>query len=304
MHQSLFYQVSAGVFVFFLVSAARASVARRGPPRSTALVYAAFTHVHAAGCCRCFRASRCSGPIYVPGRSLHAAGLSAAAGRAGDGDRPGDAIASRRAAGVTGGSPPRIAVVFVATFLAVQWPFADFLVSPWARNDFFGSHRMDYGVHAADPGALVSAQPARQPRRRPADRGGARVRLGAARPVVGQLDVAGAAMIAPRDESRDARWPSCCPVRWRRWRMSAAPTRSLPARPVPTTCASACGCPASFPAARRSRSAWPAPRAPADYRVARPRGAMERRLQGRAAPRDLPRPCPAIRRCMPPSSGS
>ena len=32
------------------------------------------------------------------------------------------------------------------TFVAVHWPFADFLVSPWARNDLFGSHRMDYGV--------------------------------------------------------------------------------------------------------------------------------------------------------------
>ena len=39
-----------------------------------------------------------------------------------------------------------LAVVFVITFVAVQWPFADFLVSPWARNDLFGSHRMDYGV--------------------------------------------------------------------------------------------------------------------------------------------------------------
>ena len=39
-----------------------------------------------------------------------------------------------------------LAVVFVATYLAVQWPLADFLVSPWARNDVFGSHRMDYSV--------------------------------------------------------------------------------------------------------------------------------------------------------------
>jgi hypothetical protein len=39
-----------------------------------------------------------------------------------------------------------IAVLFVAVFFTTQWPFADFLVSPWARNDFFGSHRMDYGV--------------------------------------------------------------------------------------------------------------------------------------------------------------
>jgi hypothetical protein len=39
-----------------------------------------------------------------------------------------------------------VAVLFVAVFVAVQWPFADFLMSPWARNDFFGSHRMDYAV--------------------------------------------------------------------------------------------------------------------------------------------------------------
>jgi hypothetical protein len=39
-----------------------------------------------------------------------------------------------------------IAVLFVAVFFAVQWPVADFLVSPWARNDVFGSHRMDYAV--------------------------------------------------------------------------------------------------------------------------------------------------------------
>src|SRR5439155_14075894 len=37
-------------------------------------------------------------------------------------------------------------VVFLAAFLAVQWPFADFLMTPWARNFFFISHRMDYGV--------------------------------------------------------------------------------------------------------------------------------------------------------------
>ena len=28
----------------------------------------------------------------------------------------------------------------------MQWPFADFLMTPWARNFFFISHRMDYGV--------------------------------------------------------------------------------------------------------------------------------------------------------------
>jgi len=39
-----------------------------------------------------------------------------------------------------------IAVAFVAAFVAVQWPFADFLMSPWARNPLFVADRMDYGV--------------------------------------------------------------------------------------------------------------------------------------------------------------
>lgn len=35
-------------------------------------------------------------------------------------------------------------VVFLAVFMAVQWPFADFLQSPGARNAFFGSGYLDY----------------------------------------------------------------------------------------------------------------------------------------------------------------
>ena len=35
-------------------------------------------------------------------------------------------------------------VLFLAVFAAVQWPFADFLQSPAARNAFFGSHYLDY----------------------------------------------------------------------------------------------------------------------------------------------------------------
>ncbi len=34
---------------------------------------------------------------------------------------------------------------FLAVFIAVQWPFADFLQSPAARNWFFGAHYLDYG---------------------------------------------------------------------------------------------------------------------------------------------------------------
>jgi hypothetical protein len=38
------------------------------------------------------------------------------------------------------------AVVFLATFAAVQWPFADFLMSPAARNAFFGAKYYGYYV--------------------------------------------------------------------------------------------------------------------------------------------------------------
>ena len=43
-----------------------------------------------------------------------------------------------------------------SAFLAVQWPFADFLMTPWARNWFFGSDRMAYSVDPAFQAALVS----------------------------------------------------------------------------------------------------------------------------------------------------
>ncbi|MBI3209678.1 MAG: hypothetical protein HYZ37_12370 [Candidatus Solibacter usitatus] len=38
-------------------------------------------------------------------------------------------------------------ILFLASFLAVQWPFADFLMSPASRNWFFGTHYFDYGTH-------------------------------------------------------------------------------------------------------------------------------------------------------------
>lgn len=36
---------------------------------------------------------------------------------------------------------------FFAIFLVVQWPFADFLMSPGARNWFFGAHHIDFGTN-------------------------------------------------------------------------------------------------------------------------------------------------------------
>jgi hypothetical protein len=42
-----------------------------------------------------------------------------------------------------------IAVAFLVAFIAVQWPFADFLMTPWARNRIFIADRMPYTVDTA-----------------------------------------------------------------------------------------------------------------------------------------------------------
>ena len=59
-------------------------------------------------------------------------------------------------------SPSRSSSVFVA----VQWPFADFLMSPWARNWIFATNRMAYMVPPAVQARWYRDQSARQPRAR------------------------------------------------------------------------------------------------------------------------------------------
>ena len=143
MHQSLFYQVSAGVFVFFLVSAARAA-RTRWPATTIALVYSALTMAMLL-ILPLFPGQPLLGPIYVqvdrfmpPDFPL----LLVVPALVID-------VLMRR---VTPGgwrdwiSAALLGAAFVISFAAVQYPFADFLMSPWARNDLFVSHRMDYGV--------------------------------------------------------------------------------------------------------------------------------------------------------------
>ena len=141
MHQSLFYEITAGLLPFFLVSAARASVAR-WPATATALVYMGVT-IAMGLILPLFHAQPLLGPIYVhvdrfmpPDFPLllvaPALAIDLAMQRAGrDGERDWLLAAA-------------IAVAFVGVFLAVQWPFANFLMSPAARNAFFNSHRMPY----------------------------------------------------------------------------------------------------------------------------------------------------------------
>jgi hypothetical protein len=44
-----------------------------------------------------------------------------------------------------------VGVAFLAVFVAVQWPFADFMQTPAARNWFFGSGYLDFSTPARSP---------------------------------------------------------------------------------------------------------------------------------------------------------
>jgi len=52
-----------------------------------------------------------------------------------------------------------MAPVFVATFVVVQWPFADFLMTPWARL-VFATDRMAYMVPPVVQGRWYRLEPA------------------------------------------------------------------------------------------------------------------------------------------------
>ncbi len=145
MHQSHFYQVSAGVFLFFLISAARASVAR-WPATTIAAVYTGVTLIMMV-LMPLFPAQPLLGPIYVQVDRfmptdfpllLLAPALAL------------DLVLQRVRDRVNDWTLALLAsVVFLAALLAVQWPFADFLMTTAARNWFFVSHRMPYSVDAA-----------------------------------------------------------------------------------------------------------------------------------------------------------
>ena len=143
MHRALFYEVSAGAFPFFLVSAARASKARWAATM-TALVYMGVTIVMILAL-PLFRAQPLLGPIFVqvdrfmpPDFPL----LLCVPALLID-------VLVRRMTGRDWRLSLVLAIGFVAVFIAVQWPFADFLMSPWARNRFFISDQIPYSVDPA-----------------------------------------------------------------------------------------------------------------------------------------------------------
>jgi hypothetical protein len=141
MHRSLFYKVACGVFPFFLVSAARASAAR-WPATMVAAVYTGITFLM-VWILPLFEGRPLLGPIYVPLETFHPPNpplllivpalvidlLMQRLGRTRD----------WTLSAVT-------AIAFLGVFFAVQWQFANFLVSTWSRNWIFATHRMNYGV--------------------------------------------------------------------------------------------------------------------------------------------------------------
>ncbi|HZR24171.1 MAG TPA: hypothetical protein VFA59_11325 [Vicinamibacterales bacterium] len=160
MHQTHFYQVSAGVFLFFLVSSARASFAR-WPATIVASVYTGLT-MFMLLFLPLFAAQPLLGPIYVqvdrfmpPDFPLllivPAIALDLVMRRGKGGSPEGLRYNSSRADGRI--NDWLLALVasaaFLVTFFAVQWPFADFLMTPAARNWFFASDRMQYSIGPA-----------------------------------------------------------------------------------------------------------------------------------------------------------
>jgi hypothetical protein len=145
MHQSLFYEVSAGVFLFFLVSSARASIAR-WPATIVASVYTALT-LFMVVLLPLFRARPLLGPIYVqvdrfmpPDFPLLLIVPALAL----------DLVMQRGRGRISDWLLALVAAaVFIAAYIAVQWPFADFLMTTAARNWLFVSHRMPYSLDPA-----------------------------------------------------------------------------------------------------------------------------------------------------------
>ena len=145
MHRSLFYLVVSGVFPFLLVSAARASRAKW----AATLVAAVYTAIVFAmlWILPLFEGRPLLGPIYVPlDRFLPP-------------DPPlllivpailVDLVMQRaRRAGLERRDWTLAAVLgvaFCASFAAVQWPFASFLMSEWSHNWVFATDRMAYMV--------------------------------------------------------------------------------------------------------------------------------------------------------------
>ncbi len=154
MHQAHFYVAACAIFPFFLVSIARASLAR-WPATAAALVYM-LVKASMIWILPLFEARALLGPIYVQVDRfiptsfplmliVPAVAIDLAMRRI----RPGR---DWRLAVVTG-------ALFLAAFLPAQWIFATFYVSPASSNWFFGGHLMPYFVDPSSQQRWFELQP-------------------------------------------------------------------------------------------------------------------------------------------------
>jgi hypothetical protein len=157
MHGAAFYRISLSVYPVVLVAVARAS-RLRWPATKAALVYMAFTAV-LMWVLQLFPATPKLGPIYQ--HITHMVGM----------DFPLLLVAPAFAVDclllVVGtrsrwwALAPGLAVAFLAAFMLVQWPFANFLLSPAARNWFFNADNFVYWMPSTNIRFLHQFQSAR-----------------------------------------------------------------------------------------------------------------------------------------------
>jgi hypothetical protein len=144
MHSSIFYLVAAIAFPMVLVAAARAS-RLRWPATTAAAVYM-LLWASLVWIMPLFPAEPRLGPVRQPVTHMVPMQfplLLVAPALAVD-------WILRRWKGAQGWTLAlALGAAFVAVMLAVQWPFASFLLSPWSRNWFFATHEFPYFISSA-----------------------------------------------------------------------------------------------------------------------------------------------------------
>jgi hypothetical protein len=144
MHSSFFYELTACLFPLLLVACARGSCGAhlRWPATLAATVYMMITLIM-LWVLQLFHATPMLAPIYNPVTHMvpppfpfllvvPAIGI--------------DILVRRFGSGRDWLLAAAIGVMFLVTFGLVQWYFADFLMSPHARNFFFGADQWDYNI--------------------------------------------------------------------------------------------------------------------------------------------------------------
>jgi hypothetical protein len=144
MHSSIFYIVAAIAFPLVMVAAARAS-RLRWPATTAAAVYM-LLWASLVWIMPLFPAEPRLGPVRQPVTHMVPMQfplLLIAPALAVD-------WILRRWKGSQGWTLAlALGAAFVAVMLAVQWPFANFLLSPWSRNWFFATHEFPYFISSA-----------------------------------------------------------------------------------------------------------------------------------------------------------